>query len=355
MATRGPGDPYGTHRVIRPKGLLPQAAEVLDASLPIWDNELLLDVATLNIDSASFRQMREAAGGDRAKVGETVAKTVAAAGKQHNPVTGSGGMLLGTVREIGPAYRGKLAARPGDRVATLVSLTLTPLHLDRVIGVRPEGEMIDVQGHAVLFESGIGAVMPADIPEAVALAVLDVAGAPAEARRLAKKGRTIVVLGGGGKSGTLVLAEARHAIGRGPDAGLLIGLDAVDPAIARMEKLGHADAVAKVDARDALAVRDAVARLTGGKMADVVVNCANVPATEMGTILAAKEDGLVYFFSTATSFTAAQLGAEGVGHGATLVIGNGYVPGHAELSFELLRRDKAVRELFEREYAKPTP
>jgi len=349
MATRGPGDPYGTHRVLRPKGLMPQAAELLDVSLPIWDNELLIDVATLNIDSASFRQMREAAGGDRAKVGETVAKTVAAAGKQHNPVTGSGGMLLGTVREVGPAYRGKLAAKVGDRVATLVSLTLTPLHIERVLGVRPEGEMIDVKGHAILFESGIGAVMPTDIPEAVALAVLDVAGAPAEARRLAKKGRTIVVLGGGGKSGTLVLAEARHTMGKD---GVLIGLDAIDPAIARMEKLGHADHVAKVDARNASAVRDVVARLTGGKMADVVVNCANVPATEMGTILAAKDDGLVYFFSTATSFTQAQLGAEGVGHGATLVIGNGYVPGHAELSFELLRRDKAVRELFEREYAK---
>ena len=355
MKTRGPGDPYGTHRVLQPKGaaLLPQAADVLDASLPIYDNELLIDVATLNIDSASFRQMREAAGNDRVKVGETVAKTVATRGKQHNPVTGSGGMLLGTVAEVGPSYKGKLAAKKGDRIATLVSLTLTPLSIARVKGVRPEGEMIDVEGHAILFESGIGAVMPADIPESVALAALDVCGAPAEARRLAKKGRTIVVLGGGGKSGTLVLAEARHSIGRGPDAGVLIGLDAVDPGMERMKKLGHADHVAKVDARNALEVRDTVARLTNGKMADVVVNCANVPATEMASILSAKEDGLVYFFSTATSFTGAQLGAEGVGHGATLVIGNGYVPGHAELTFELLRRDKSVRELFEREYAKP--
>ena len=59
-----------------------------------------------------------------------------------------------------------------------------------------------------------------------------------------------------------------------------------------------------------------------------------------------------YFFFTATVFTAAQLGAEGVGHGATVVIGNGYVPGHAELTLDLLRRDRAVRELFEREYAR---
>lgn len=349
MSTRGPGDPYGTHRVLRPKGVLPQAADELDASLPIWDNEMRITVRTLNIDSASFRQMQESSGGDRVKVGELVKRTVEMRGKQHNPITGSGGMLVGTVAEIGPAYRGQLKAKVGDSVATLVSLTLTPLKIERVIGVRPEGDMIDVEGHAILFESGIGSILPSDIPEAVALAALDVCGAPAEARRLAKPGRSMVVLGGGGKSGTLVLAEARHTLG---PSGKLYGLDATDAGIERMQKLGYANGVKQVDARDALAVRDAVAALTGGAMADVVVNCANVPGTEMASILAAKNDGLVYFFSTATTFTAAQLGAEGIGHGATLVIGNGFVPGHAELTLDLLRRETAVRALFEREYAR---
>ena len=349
MATRGHGDPYGTHRVLAPNGVLPQAADRLDTTLPIWDNEIRIAVDTLNIDSASFRQMRESAGGERAKVGETVRRIVESHGKQHNPVTGSGGMLLGTVAEIGPNDRGQFKTKVSDRVATLVSLTLTPLHLERIRGVRPEGEMIDVEGHAILFETGIGAVLPKDIPESVALAALDVCGAPAEARRLAKPGRTIVVLGGGGKSGTLVLAEARHAMGKN---GTLIGLDAIDAGVERMQKLGYVDHARKVDARDAVAVRTLVAELTKGAMADVVVNCANVPHTEMATILSAKDDGLVYFFSTATSFTAAQLGAEGVGHGATLVIGNGFVPGHAELTLDLLRREKPVRELFEREYAK---
>ena len=346
--TRGPGDPYGTHRVLEPKGVLPQAAARLDASLPIFDNELRIDVATLNVDSSSFRQMLEAAGGDRAKVGARVSEIVGSRGKQQNPVTGSGGMLLGTIAEIGPAYRGPVKAKAGDRVATLVSLSLTPLALRKVVRVHPEGEKIDVEGDAILFETGIAAVLPKDLPEGVALAALDVCGAPAEARRLAKPGRTIVVLGGGGKSGTLVLAEARRTMKKD---GRLIALDAGDAGLKRVEAMGYADAWKKVDARDALAVRAAVAELTKGAMADVVVNCANVGGTEMGSILSAKPDGVVYFFSTATSFTAAQLGAEGVGHGATLVIGNGYVPGHAELTLDLLRSDAKLRALFEREYA----
>ena len=48
-------------------------------------------------------------------------------GKQHNPVTGSGGMFIGYVREIGERLRDRIDLKAGDRIASLVSLTLTPL------------------------------------------------------------------------------------------------------------------------------------------------------------------------------------------------------------------------------------
>ena len=49
------GHKYGTHRVISPKGVLPQPADKLDNNMDeIYDNEILIDVQTLNIDSASF-------------------------------------------------------------------------------------------------------------------------------------------------------------------------------------------------------------------------------------------------------------------------------------------------------------
>ena len=51
------GNPYGTHRVISPKGVLPQPADVIDNDMEIYDNELRIDVQTLNIDSASFTEI----------------------------------------------------------------------------------------------------------------------------------------------------------------------------------------------------------------------------------------------------------------------------------------------------------
>ena len=62
------GCPYGTHRVIEPKGVLPQPALKIDNDMEIYDNEILIDVQTLNVDSASFTQIKEQAGGDQEEI-----------------------------------------------------------------------------------------------------------------------------------------------------------------------------------------------------------------------------------------------------------------------------------------------
>jgi len=83
----------------------------------------------------------------------------------------------------------------------------------------------------------------------------------------------------------------------------------------------------------------------------VVINVANIPDTEMSCILSARKDAIVYFFSMATSFTKAALGAEGVGADVDLRIGNGYTEGHADLALDLIRESPELRKLFTETYA----
>src|SRR5690349_9473629 len=124
--SRAASSPVGLHRVLEPAGAcLPQAAARLDASPELWPDEVRIDIETLNLDAASFRQLSEKHGGDGPAIRAEVLDIVATRGKMQNPVTGSGGMLIGTVAEVGPESTLGLAA--GDRVATLVSLSLTPL------------------------------------------------------------------------------------------------------------------------------------------------------------------------------------------------------------------------------------
>ncbi|MFB6263344.1 MAG: L-erythro-3,5-diaminohexanoate dehydrogenase, partial [Bradymonadaceae bacterium] len=171
MEFRAPCDRYGVHRVLEPQGALPQGAERLDPSAPPYRNELVLDVEWLNVDSASFRQLFEAGGGTAEGVGEQIVEIVEPRGKLENPVTGSGGMLLGTVAAVGPAYDGPVDLAVGDRVATLVSLTLTPLDLNRVLDVDLDSHQVEVDARAYLWPTSPVAVMPDDVGERTALSV----------------------------------------------------------------------------------------------------------------------------------------------------------------------------------------
>ncbi|MFD0819010.1 zinc-binding alcohol dehydrogenase, partial [Micromonospora zhanjiangensis] len=209
--------PVGLHRVLEPSGVLPQAALRLDNRPEIGADEVRIRVERLNLDAASYRQLSEKHGGDGAAVRTEVLDIIAKRGKMHNPVTGSGGMLIGTVDEVGPCS--PLRLKPGDRVATLVSLTLTPLSVDDdLAGWDGLGEQVPCSGHAILFARSIAAVLPADLPPGLSLAVLDVCGAPALTARVVgdlvarrqdrSAGVTVAVIGGAGKSGSLALAAA---------------------------------------------------------------------------------------------------------------------------------------------------
>ena len=326
----------GLHRVLEPAGVLPQAAARLDASPAIGPDEVRIDVERLNLDAASFRQLSAAHGGDGAAVRAAVLAIVAERGKMQNPVTGSGGMLVGTVAEVGP--QSPLGLRVGDRVATLVSLTLTPLALtDGLARWDGRSEQVPCAGHAILFARSIAAVLPADLSPELALAVLDVCGAPALTTRLVRPGSSVAVLGGGGKSGSLSLAAARRA-----GATRLVGVVPTEGEAAALKAAELATDVVVTDARDPVGLAAAV-----GEPVDVTVVCVDVPGCEHGAILATRPGGTVVFFSMATSFPAAALGAEGLAADVTMLVGNGYVPGHAELALDLLRSEPGVRALFD--------
>jgi len=383
-------DSLGLYRVADPgerlAGVLPQAAWRLDTSPRIGTDEVRIRVDRLNLDAASYRQLRDANGGDGDAIREAIREIIASRGKMHNPVTGSGGMLTGIVDEVGADS--PLDLKPGDRVATLVSLTLTPLEIyDGLAGWDGLSEQIPCDGHAILFARSIAAVLPADLPVPLALSVMDVCGAPALTRRVvegcralsaADPGPVVAILGAAGKSGSLSAAAARAAgasaiIGVVPNQREAALLDqANDLATGRAQR--HAgdlaaglppapsgpassavttstpaplvDEVVIADAREPVLVAEAVAG--AGGPADVTVVCVDAPGCEGGAILATRQGGTVIFFSMATSFSAAALGAEGMAADVTMLIGNGYAPGHADYALGLIRSNPAVRTLFER-------
>ena len=333
--------PFGLHRVVDPPGVLPQAAWRLDPSPAIAPDEVRVRVDRLNLDAASYRQLRETYAGDPDKIRAAVLEIIAIRGKMQNPVTGSGGMLTGTVEEAGP--ESPLGLKPGQRIATLVSLTLTPLAItDGLAAWDGQSEQIPCHGHAILFARSIAAVLPEDLPVPLALAVMDVCGAPALTSRVVQKGNIAVIIGAAGKSGSLSAAAAH-----GSGAARVIGVVPTETeATLLREHGGLVDEIVVADARDPVGLAQKVEQ--AGGPGHVTVVCVDAPGCEGGAILSTTQGGTVIFFSMATSFSAAALGAEGLAADVTMLVGNGYVPGHAEFALDLLRANPPVRALFER-------
>lgn len=340
------GCKYGTHRVIG-ENVLPQPAKKINNSMELYDNEVLIDVQALNIDSASFTQIEEECKHDVEKIKSRILEIVSEKGKMQNPVTGSGGMLIGTIEKIGSDLTGKMDLEVGDKIATLVSLSLTPLQIDEIVDIKPDIDRVEIKGKAILFESGIYAKLPKDMEETLALAALDVAGAPAQTQRLVKEDDSVLVLGAAGKSGMLCCYEAKKKAGKN---GRVMGLVRKEDQGKFLLENKLVDIAIVADAQNPNEVLEKVLEANDNKEIDLCINCVNVPNTEMTSILPVKDEGTVYFFSMATSFTKAALGAEGVGKDVNMIIGNGYTKGHADVTISSLRESETLREIFKNLY-----
>ena len=325
---------YGLHRSVEPLGSFPQQAWRLDATTPCRENEIEISVERLHLDASSCRQLREAHANSELRIGAAVLALVADRGKMHNPATNSGGILTGHVTATGADVPDPPAI--GTKIATLVSLSLTPLRLVRIRSMGLKRCELAVDGTAYLFQSGAWASMPTDLPESVLLEAFDVAGAPARVKMRCRPGDRVVVFGAG-RSGILSAVAASEC---GAVAILLVDIDA--------ERLARCDglkirgvSVLQADARDA----GNIAALLPDK-ADLTVSCVDVEGIEPACLVATKPHGHVLFFSMVTSFARAALSAEGMGSAATLEIGNGLAADHANDVVSIMRSHPQVQQLF---------
>jgi L-erythro-3,5-diaminohexanoate dehydrogenase len=326
----------GADRVLDPVGVLPQQAERLDPSGPVRPYELEVAVERLCLDSTSFRNLNERAGGDVDRMGARIVEIVESRGKMHNPETESGGVLLGTVVGVGERYESPPAT--GERIVTLASLTVTPLRLESVTLLDPGSPQIEVSGTAYVCDRAAWAHVPEDLPLTRALEIYDVCAAASQTRALTPRGGTVCVLGAG-HAGELALAAARDAAA----GGTTIAVDIDAKAVERVLALGLCDVGVTADLRDPLAALDAV-RTAGAPPADLTVVVVNAAGCEPTAILLTAEEGTVLFFSMATSFSAAALAADGIGSSVRMLVGSGYTPDGGAYALELVRRSQPLRQ-----------
>lgn len=317
-------------------------ADRLDATAPANTFEAEVEVEMLNLDATSFRQIRQACGGDPDVMAQRIRGIVAERGKMHNRVTGSGGVLVGRLTVLGTAFWQEGLA-VGERVVPLASLVATPLLLDEVGPVDPASPQFPARGRAIVTGRMSCAVVPSDLPLGAVLTAFDVYPAASHARSLAREGQHVVIIGSG-HAGLAAAAASREAVG---PTGRVTVIDASADALERAAAVDAGAARIVADATDTLGVaRSFAAR--GIPRGDLTLLCTNVGGCEGTAILLTNDDGTVLFFSTATSFAAAGLGADSLSSLAKLSIPNGYAPDRGSYLLELLRRSPALLSAFGR-------
>ncbi len=332
---------YGFHRVITPKGTIPQTAWKLDNTPATkTDYEILVDVRTLCLDSTSMRQLKEKYNNIEQRILEIINER----GKMHNPETNSGGILIGNVEDIGQKLT-SFALQKGDTIIPLASLSTIPLSIDKIENIN--GEQINVQGKAILFQSTQYTKLPQEYSQkpTTALAALDISSIVPQIYRHTKEGQTILVIGTG-KAGMTAMAAARQTA----QNAHIIGTDTNRKQLTIAYELGYADKLIEQNAQQPEEFLKTIEEATNGKLCDLTINCVNAPNTETATILATKQHGTAIFFSMATQFDKAALGTDATGKDITMIIGNGIAEKQAQTMFELLNKDQRLKTYFEKHH-----
>jgi L-erythro-3,5-diaminohexanoate dehydrogenase len=329
-------------RVRMPADASPYDAWTLDPTGLLAPNEIRLAVQRLNLDATSFRDLWERHEGEAPAMADEILAIVAERGKMHNPRTGSGGVMMGRIAEVGAARPGGVS--PGEEVVTLVSNTIVPLSLRAVRAVDPRTHHVDVEGEAILAGATSFARIPADLPRALALSIFDVCGVVPQTRRLAEPESRVLVIGAAGKAGLLAVYAAAEAVG--PN-GQVVAVVPVAHEVERLSDLPPWVTPCVADATRPAELVRAVQEASRARLMDAVLDCASARGTEVGAVACCRDGGIVYFFNMATSFQAAALGAEVFGRDVRMEIGFGLLASAPEEAVALVRAYPTLRRHLE--------
>ena len=328
---------YGTNRVLEPKYVLPTVAWKLDNSKKILPDEMRIDVKRIHLERTSFKEICLESNDNDQRIIQKIMDIVIRRGKLHNPVTDTGGLLSGTISEIGEDYPNKKSFAVGEEVICNASLASIPLYIDKIISIDRAYGQIEIEGYAIIQSSLPVIRKPADLPLPFLLFTLDESGTIYRVSSTAVGKKKFLVVGNNLLSNILFGVAIRKVAGS--DAEIVCFLDRKTDTVLKGPSIDKlvAKVFTRVHSVDILKPMECLNQIGCDSYYDLSVNCADITGAETINILATKSGGTVLFANLINNYNIALYITEATSKQLDIRSADGYLEAYDEFDFEIVR------------------
>lgn len=328
---------YGTERVLEPKYVLPTVAWKVDNNRRLLPQEMRIDVKRIHLERTSFKEICLEANDNDQRIIQKIMDIVIRRGKLHNPVTDTGGLLSGSISEIGDEYPNKKDFKIGENVICNASLASVPLYIDKIISIDRAYGQIEIEGYAIISSSFPVIRMPEDLPLPLLLFTLDESGTIYRVSSTAVGKKRFLVVGNNLLSNVLFGIAIRKVAG--DDAEIVCLLDRKTDTVLKGPSIDRlvAKVFTSVHSVDILKPMECLDQIGSDLSYDLSVNCADITGAETINILATKSGGTVIFANLINNYNIALYITEATSKQLDIRSADGYLEAYDDFDLEIVR------------------
>ncbi len=329
---------YGIKRVLEPKNVLPTSAWKLDNGRNIYPDEIRVSIKRIHLEGTGFKQICTESNDDEKKIKQNIMDMVIRRGKLHNPVTDTGGLIMGTVEEIGKEYTNRASLAVGDLVICNASAASMPLYIEEITSVNKAFNQIEAKGYAIVHSSLPVVKAPDDVPVDMLMFAFDQSGTLYRLHQLVKGKKKFLIVGNSMLTNLLYGYVIRDTVGENCEITCLL-----DKRVnLRLAGKGMDSLISsvfdEVNFLDILRPMECVEKLGGESLFDLSVNCAEIPGAETVNILATKPGGTVLFANLINNLNIALYITESISKNLEVRSAEGYLEEYDEFDVDIVRK-----------------
>ena len=327
---------YGIQRVLEPQHVLPTSAWKLDNSRNIYPNELKVSIKRIHLEGTGFKQICTESNDDEKKIKQSIVDVVIRRGKLHNPVTDTGGLVMGVIEEIGAEYANHQGFEVGDLVICNASAASFPMHIENISAIDRAYNQVEAKGYVIVHNEIPVVKAPKGISNEMLMFAFDQSGTLYRLKTLLEGKNKFLIVGNSMLTNLLYGYVIRRELGQECEITCLLDKKSNTKIAGKGIDNLIQNVFDEVNYLDILRPVECMAKLGAESYYDLSVNCAEIPGAETINILATKPKGTVLFANLINNLNIALYITESISKPLDIRGAEGYLEGYDDFDIELV-------------------